>query len=133
MKEWYTSAKIVVGNVRSTWAPNTAVCIAECAQCRFLQGAIFAAVIGRVGEFAPLLPVCNPFHSCRVLNFFICGNFCITICLLAIRPLSLLLENYGKKWYVKKKGEEERTLVEKLKTNHQCCQMWRFYNKLAIF
>ncbi len=133
MKEWCICAKIVVGNVRSTLAPNTAVCMAECAQCRFLQGAVFAAVIGRVGAFAPLSPVCNLFHRCRVLSFFIRCNFCITTCLFAIRSLRLLLENYGKKWYIKKKSEEESTFLEKLKTNHQCCQMWRFYDKLAIF
>ncbi len=52
-----------------------------CAQCRFLQRAVFAMAIGWVGAFAPLFPVCNLHHSWRVLNFssaaiFTSSSFC---------------------------------------------------------
>ncbi len=52
----------------------------ECAQCRFLQGAVFAAVIGYVGAFVSLSPIFNLHHSCAFQ-------------LLAVQPLCLLLEN----------------------------------------
>ncbi len=69
------------------------ICMVECAQCMFLQGAVFAVAISCVGTFAPLSPVCNLHHSWRVLNFFICGNFYVAFLLLAVRPLRLMLEN----------------------------------------
>ncbi len=70
---------------------GTAMCMVKRAQCRFLQGAVFAAAIGCVGVFAPLLPVGNPFRTWQVLNFFVLGNVYIIFHLLAVWPLCSLL------------------------------------------
>ncbi len=59
VKHWHRAI------IRSRSALNNALCMMKCAQCRFLQGAIFVLVIDRVGAFVPLSPVYNPLHSWR--------------------------------------------------------------------
>ncbi len=87
----------------------------ECAQCRFLQGAVFAVAIGCVGAFAPL----SPYVIYIVVNGF---SIFSSVAIFTSPSVCWLYDHYVCCWKIRLKNGMSKKRVKK---KVHGCKNWK--------